>query len=77
MSRWGALLARFPTTLDAETFLCFLAHFTALDRYLAVWRGTRTRPALAHLAVAVYEPFTSSFWPCLESRTENILQKEV
>jgi hypothetical protein len=22
---WGALLARFPTTLEAETFLCFLA----------------------------------------------------
>jgi hypothetical protein len=58
---WGALLARFPTTLDAETFLCFLAQFTTLDRYLAVWRSTRTRPALAHLAVAVYEPFTSSF----------------
>ena len=62
---WGALLARFPTRLEAETFLCFLAQFTPLDRYLAVWRGTRTRPALAHAAVAVYAPYRSSFWPAL------------
>ena len=60
---WGALLARFPTKLDAETFLCFLAQFTTLDRYLALWRGTLTRPALAHAAVAVYAPYRSAFWP--------------
>ena len=60
---WRALLARFPTKLDAETYLCFLAQFTGLDRYLAVWRGTRTRTALAHAAVAAYAPYRSSFWP--------------
>lgn len=60
---WGALLARFPTKLDADTFLCFLAQFTSLDPYLALWRRTRTRPALAHAAVAVYAPYRSSFWP--------------
>jgi hypothetical protein len=60
---WGALLARFPTKLEAETFLCFLARFTTLDRYLARWRDMRTRPALAHVAVAVYEPYRSTFWP--------------
>src|SRR5262249_48655731 len=48
---WTALLARFPTQLEAETFLCTLAQFTAtLDGYLAAWRDTRTRPALAHAA---------------------------
>lgn len=60
---WGALLARFPTKLDAETFLCFLAQFTTLDRYLALWRSTRTRPAVAHAAIAVYAPYRSAFWP--------------
>src|SRR5262249_30195026 len=61
---WAALLARFPTKLDAETFLCFLAQFTTtLDCYLAMWRGTLTRPALAHAAVAVYAPYRSFFWP--------------
>jgi hypothetical protein len=60
---WGALLARFPTTPDAETYLCFLAQFTSLDRYLALWHSTLTRPALAHAAVAVYEPNRSAFWP--------------
>jgi hypothetical protein len=61
---WGALLAQFPTKLDAETFLCFLAQFAnTLERYLALWRGTRTRPAVAHAAVAVYAPYRSSSWP--------------
>jgi hypothetical protein len=59
----GALLARFPTQLDAETFLCFLAQFTTIERYLAGWRGTRTRPALAHVVVAFYTPYHSPFWP--------------
>ncbi|HEV2235881.1 MAG TPA: hypothetical protein VGR57_04385 [Ktedonobacterales bacterium] len=71
---WAVLLARFPTKLEAETFLCFLAQFTTLDRYLALWRATRTRSALAHVAVAVYEPFCSSFWPALaRKRFENWL----
>jgi hypothetical protein len=71
---WGALLARFPTHLDAETFLCFLAQFTTLDRYLARWRGTHTRPALAHAVVAVYAPYRSSFWPApARRRFENWL----
>ncbi len=71
---WGALLARYPTKLDAETFLCFLAQFTTLDRYLVLWRGTRTRPALAHAAVAVYAPHRSSFWPApARQRFENWL----
>jgi hypothetical protein len=60
---WSALLARFPTTLDAETFLCFLAPFTALDRYLARWRGTHTRAAWAHAAIAVDGAYRSVFWP--------------
>jgi hypothetical protein len=63
---WGALLARFPTKVDAETFLCFLTQVTnTLNRHLALWRGTHMRPALAHTAVALYAPSRSPFWPAL------------
>ena len=71
---WSALLACFPTIPDAETFLCFLAQFTSLDRYLALWRAARTHSAFAHAVDAVYASYRSAFWPVpARQRFENWL----